>query len=221
MKSQYHEQLRRRMKQYHRAHPWRLGDQGLMIPHAYPEKFALSWWDDVGFILNKRRVMVWWVHPRMKYRDAIESMAFSEAGKAPSGSLLDDAEKKWKRVGRSRKKVSSWVTQPAQGSHQDYYDKVNELISRKESEGIDLVVHPSMKIQTLWWCTGIELCAPLDVGSKEEVVALARLAKRLIKGETTLEMLFPDYQYGRKEWLQEAALRIADRETRQSTGTTG
>ena len=157
----------------------------------------------------------------MKYRDAIESMAFSVAGKAPLGSLLDDAEKKWKRVGRSRKKVSSWVTQPAQGSHRDYYDKVNELISRKESEGIDLVVHPSMKIQTLWWCTGIELCAPLDVGSKEEVVALARLAKRLIKGETTLEMLFPDYQYGREEWLQEAALRIADRETRQSTGTTG
>ena len=52
MKNQHYESLGRRMRAYHRAHPWRLSEGGLYIPHAYwditPE--SLSYWDDVGFI---------------------------------------------------------------------------------------------------------------------------------------------------------------------------
>lgn len=51
MKNRHFEQLGRKMREFHRHHPWRLHD-GLFIPHAYKEPCALSWWDDVGFILN-------------------------------------------------------------------------------------------------------------------------------------------------------------------------
>ena len=66
MKSQKFEKLGRAQKQYHRNRPWGLSSSGLYVPHDYSEKTGadLSWWDDVGFILNKRRVIVWWQHPR-------------------------------------------------------------------------------------------------------------------------------------------------------------
>ena len=59
MKNRKQELLRRMQRQHHRNHPWRLQHGGLYIPHSYEEKLpdALSWWDDVGFILNKRRVI--------------------------------------------------------------------------------------------------------------------------------------------------------------------
>lgn len=79
MKNSHCERMRKSMKEYHRNHQWRL-DGGLFIPHTYPSPKALSWWDDVGFILNGRRVMVWWVHPRMKYADAIQEIALEEIG---------------------------------------------------------------------------------------------------------------------------------------------
>ncbi|WP_151704756.1 hypothetical protein [Nitrincola alkalilacustris] len=62
MKNSRLERLRRKMREYHRHHPWRL-DGGLFIPHEYPEAEVkpLSWWDDVGFILNGRRVIVRWL----------------------------------------------------------------------------------------------------------------------------------------------------------------
>lgn len=106
MKNPNQELLRRLMNQYHRHNQWRLGN-GLYIPHEYPHPIKkLSWWDDVGFILNGRRIMVWWVHPRMKYADAIEDMAWKEAGDPPlrGADIFEPSEKQWKKVGRSRKK---------------------------------------------------------------------------------------------------------------------
>jgi len=47
---------------------------GLFIPHTYPDPQALSGWDDVGFILNHRRVMVWWVHPPLLWNLDIKNV---------------------------------------------------------------------------------------------------------------------------------------------------
>jgi hypothetical protein len=201
------------MKQYHRNHPWRL-ENGLYIPHAYPKLQQLSWWDDVGFILNRRRVMVWWVHPRMKYTEAIGEMAWKEAGTPPvdGRDLFEPSEKIWKKVGRSRKKVVGYSGSPLPDAQREFYAKLEAIEIRMESEGIDLEIRPSISVKTISWCTGIDLCIPIEVRSKEEISALAMLAKRLLKGETTLGNEFPDYQYGRDEWLAEAELRNQDRQ---------
>lgn len=73
------------MREYHRTHPWRLSEGGLFIPHAYWNRTetSLSYWDDVGFILNGRRIIVWWRHPRDVYQEQIESQAWEEAGDDP------------------------------------------------------------------------------------------------------------------------------------------
>lgn len=212
MKNPNRERLRRLMRQYHRHHPWRL-EGGFFIPHLYPKPRELSWWDDIGFILNGRRVMVWWVHPRMEYADTINDMAWEEAGDPParSADMFVSSEKQWKKVGRSRKKVASYLCRPTPDSMQDYYAKLRAIESRMESEGIDLVVRPSISVKRLAWCTGVELCIPIDVRTDEEVRALALLARRLLKGETSLASEFPGYEYGRAEWLAEAELRNRDR----------
>lgn len=93
------------MREYHRHNQWRLSAGGLYIPHAYwdmnPD--SLSGWDDVGFILNGRRYIVWWQHPRAIYYDAIENMAFEEVGPEPDRNwMFDGATTIYKKVGKSR-----------------------------------------------------------------------------------------------------------------------
>ena len=213
MKNPKQEHFRRMMRQYHRHHPWRL-EGGFFIPHLYPKPRSLSWWDDIGFILNGRRIMVWWVHPRMVYMDAINDLAWKEAGDPPARStdMFVPGEKQWKKLGRSRKKVASYLCRPTPDSLQDYYAKLRAIESRMEVEGIDLVVRPSILVKRLAWCTGVELCIPFDVRTDEDVRALAGLARRLLKNETTLNDEFPVYEYGRTEWLAEAGLRNQDRQ---------
>ena len=175
MKNPHQERLCRLMRQYHLQHVWRL-DGGFFVPHLYAEPRQLSWWDDVGFILSGRRVMVWWVHPRMKYADAITDMAWKEAGDPPerSAGMFATAEKQWKKVGRSRKKVASYLCSPTPDSQQQYYEKLRAIESRLGAEGIDLIVHPSMSVKRFDWCMGVELCTPVEVRTEEEVRALAR-----------------------------------------------
>lgn len=61
MKNKKQELLGRMQRQYHQKHQWRLNKDGLYIPHSYAETKleSLSCCDDVGFILNDRRVIVW------------------------------------------------------------------------------------------------------------------------------------------------------------------
>lgn len=78
------------------------------------------------------------------------------------------------------------------------------------SEGIDLVVRPSMSVKTLATGTGIDLCVPIEIYNEDDIRKLAVLAKKLLKRETTLAVEFPDYQYDRSIWLKEQPLREKD-----------
>ena len=212
MKNRHVEQTLRAARQYHRNHPWRMKG-GLCTPFAHLEPDALTWRDDVGFVLNGRRVMVWFSHPRMKYSDAISDLAWTDMGEAPQdiGSMFEDSGKNWKKVGRSRKKVVLYTMKPFSVELSAYYDEKRNNDLRIQAEGIDLVVRPSIEVKTLSWCTGVSLCVPVEVRQETDLVALAALAKRLIKHEVTLDQLYPGYEYGREDWLGEAGLRNQDK----------
>lgn len=209
MKNHRLENLRLLMRTYHRRHPWHL-DGGLYVPHIYLQPNALSWWDDVGFVQNHRRVMVWWVHPRMKYAEAIEAKAYQEAGDCPSDGddLFDSDKTKWRPSERSqREKALCQGVQLISDSEREYLGKLQVIEDRIRSEGIDLVVHPSMRVMALPWCTGIDLCIPIEVRCVEEVRALAALARQLLQGEITVAEMYEAYGYGRREWLIETEKR--------------
>lgn len=219
MKNNNQESKRSRVRQYHRNIPWRLNTEGLYVPHAYPNRRELSWWDDVGFIVNGRRVMVWWVHPRLKYANAVDDAGWAEVGEPPTSlrSPLDpdSCTKQYKHQGRSRKKVVGYKFASQTGEATDFFNRLNTVQRRIETEGIDLVVRPSMSVKTLDWCLGVELCFPCEVLTEADVVSLAHTVRQMLKSGRSLALLgeLPaDYQYGKTEWLAEAAARQRDRD---------
>lgn len=181
MKNRHYEILRHRMRQYHRDHQWRLED-GLFIPHTYPGDRFLSWWDDVGFILNGRRIMVWWIHPRMKYADAIEEMAWKEAGDPPmrGADLFESTEKQWVKVGRSRKKVVSYRSAPTPEAQKNYYERlrvIEERISRRgrggagQTQALGMEAREPIPGQLVGLMLGCDAILGLEVDADELAVA--------------------------------------------------
>ena len=206
MKNTRFELFGRMQRQYHRNHPWRLSQGGLYIPHSYAETKpdSLSWWDDVGFILNGRRVIVWWRHPRHVYSDAIEDQSWQEAGDSPHDDwLFEGCTTNYRKVGKSRKKIVSYTSRQPSEDQQRYYDKLRDIRARMAADGIEFDVSPSWKRERLNWSTGISLVVPVEVRNEWELALVAKLARRLILGQTTLEAEFPGYQYSRADWLRE------------------
>ncbi len=208
------ERLRQLQREYHQFHPWRLSQGGLYIPHSYADMKpdSLSYWDDVGFILNGRRVIVWWRHPRHVYSDAIEEKAWQEAGPSPRDNwLTEGGTKNYKRVGRSRKKLVSITSRKPSPEQRQYYDLLRDISARLSAEGIDLDVSTYWKWERLNWAMGVSLVAPMEVRNEGDLASVALLTRQLILGKTTLGAEFPGYRYGRTDWLREQSeLHIGD-----------
>ena len=214
MKNPHYEYLGRRMREYHRTHQWRLSEGGLYAPHAYwnmgPD--SLSYWDDVGFILNGRRIIVWWKHPRHLYGEAISSMAWEEAGDGPRDRwLFEGSTKNYKMVGKSskRKKLSSFTSRDPSDAQMQHYAKLQQIEERLTQDGIELSIHPSWKWERLTWGMGVSLVAPMEVRNEKELAEVARLARGLILQKTTLAKEFPDFVYDRASWLRDQAVLAA------------
>ena len=222
MKKSNQEFMRRFRQQYHRNHPWHLEASGHYIPPDYSQGRILSWWGDVGFILNGRRIMVWWVHPRMKYQDAIEDAAWAEVGNPPDSAnhFLDEARciKHYKRLGRSRKKIVAYQSPPTDSEANDFYERLWLTQDRIANEGIEFEIFPSLTIQALNWCTGVDICIPFEVLNENDAIALAGMVRHTLKNGRSLASIHNSipsgYQYGRDSWLGEAELRLRDREAR-------
>lgn len=206
MKNPHYESLGRRMRNYHRSHQWRLSD-GLFIPHAYSNMTAeISYWDDVGFILNGRRIIVWWRHPRDLYRARVKDLAREEAGEDPGDNwLTEGGTTNYKLVGKSgkRKKVSSYTSREPSAAQKHYYDQLLHIEIRLMKEGIDQEVRPSWKWERLTWAMGVTLVAPLEVRNEQELAELAQLARKLVLRQTTLDKEFPGYVYDQESWLED------------------
>lgn len=206
MKNTKFELLGRMQRQYHQNNPWRLSQGGLYVPHAYIENSPsdLSYWDDVGFVLNKRRVIVWWQHPRYVYANAITKKAWHEAGDGPQDNwLTEGCTKNYRQMGKSRKKIISYTSRQPSSEQEAHYNRLGDIQARLTTEGIDCDVSTSWKRERLVWATGISLTAPLEVRSEAELASVALLARRLLLGQTTLGKEFPGYRYTHADWLRE------------------
>lgn len=209
MKNKNFEAMGRRMREYHRHHPWRLSAGGLYIPHAYSDMTpeSLTHWDDVGFILNGRRFIVWWQHPRTVYRDAIEAHAFEEVGPSPDWNLFDGATTMYKKVGKSgkRKKPIGCRSREISDERLAHHANLRSSIERFSREGIELEIRPSWTWRRLSWAMAVSVVAPIEVRNEQDLAKLAFLAKRLVRRETTLAREFPDAVYDRSSWIQDQA----------------
>ena len=185
------------------------------MPHDYSmmEPDKLTTWDDVGFILNGRRVIVWFQHPRCKYRDVIEDMAYEQVDSTSVDHLGDgmfrrvgESQKVYRPIGETgkRKKVIAYsIHGKLLPEVEDYYAQLDSAEARMGTQGIDFDVMPSYRRVRLWWATGITLIAPLEVHKVNDLKAVAELARKVLLGQTTLEQEFPGYCYSRQDWIRE------------------
>lgn len=217
MRNKYVEFLRQRGKEYHRPHSLGVDASGIYTRHVFEPDRLLSWWDDFGFILNNRHVMIWWVHPRMRYSDAIDDVTWRAAGEFPhSEEPIAEADPQFRRVGRSRKKVISYLSRPTSPVVREFYDRVSLLQEQFAETGIDHIVGASFDVGHFGWGTGVELCVPNEIRTHADAVALVALARRLLKREATCAIEFGDYRYGKADWLGEASGRALDTERRRA-----
>lgn len=56
---------------------------------------------------------------------------------------------------------------------------------------------------------GVNLVAPLEVRNAKELAEVAHLARSLVLQQTTLQQQFPNYFYGRIDWLRDQETFIA------------
>ena len=218
MKQPHLEFLARRMREDHRHHPWTLSEGGLYIPHAYWDMKPddLSQWDDVGFILNGRRFMVWWQHPRHVYAEAIEALAWqqqhAECGAPPDWDrFIEDGITIYEHVGKigKRKKPVGVRNWPSSQAQEQYHAVLSDRIKRLQLQGIDMEVLPSWTWRRYLRCMGLSIVAPVEVRNQQELAQLANLVRQLVKRQTTLADQFGASPYGKADWLREVGERAS------------
>ena len=201
----------RQQKQWVKTTKQRLSN-GIVVMHYYGgEPRKLSWWDDTGFNLNGKRVMIWWTHPRMDFEDSISDMAYKNVPYPDNGeSMFNDSEKIYKYIGKSgkRKKLSGFKCNTAPDKRV-WYDalKAEEERLRKVT---DLIVTPHYKVEIKKWCRGVSICCPIEVRGEADLHILCNLVKRLLKGETTLDKEFPGYKYTKDDWDKEQVPEVPE-----------
>ena len=67
----------------------------------------------------------------------------------------------------------------------------------------DVIIAPSIDAEWCRYSRLVSLCVPIEVRNPTDLRELAKIAKRLLKRETTLQELFPKYRYTRADWVRE------------------
>lgn len=205
MKNPFIEKKRQHAKQYAQNWQRQLNLQGNYLPHAYPEteRKQFGWWDDVFFKLGSQIVEVWWIHPRLHYQNLCGNLVDTQL-EMPKHYIGMFGEKVYMPVGKSRKKVKYYRSgdNPYKAEWEQYF-KQREILLNQALNQSDFVVYPSIEVEQLNWCRGVNLCLPIEAVDEQSVNEMAKIAKSLLLRETTLAELFPDYAYTKENWQQE------------------
>lgn len=205
MKNPYQQKLKRSAKAFHKKRRGYRFSNGLIVWHLYDNvnMSKLSWWDDVGFILNDYLVQVAWVHPRMVFSDQLESEAHKRVQHLDINvdDFLNRSEPNYVKIGKSRKKLIGYKVTSSMLSN-DWKQAYDIALAEVQQEA-DFKIKPFIK--TEWTSHGrfVEICAPIEVRNEQDLLFLAKLVKKLLKNETSLDQAFLDYVYTRDDWAAE------------------
>lgn len=206
MKNPYQEKLKIAAKIFHRNNRGERLTNGLIVRHLYDEANTakLSWWDDVGFILNDYLVQVSWVHPRLAFKDKAELAAHEKVAHIDIGAdCFANSEPNYVKVGKSRKKIISH-TLKGELISSDWRQAYDQAYA-ETLEGASFQITPFIIVEWTPHSRFVELCAPIEVKNEQHLMVLASLVRKLLKRETTLEQEFPRYVYTKDNWVEESA----------------
>lgn len=210
MKNRVIEGLKHRAKLYHRNKRGDVFINGIIAHHLYDDMTpdAPTFWDDAVFIVNDYRVAMRWTHPRDRYLNLVKTEVMRRVAHLhPKSDPFADMTPNYKKLGRSRRKIVSWTQRPFSEEYRRYFDLLNET-ERQVAEEVAFEVRPSLNISWYKWCKGVNLCAPFEVRSEADLLALSHVARRLAKRESTIAEEFGDFVYRQTDWL--ADIRVIE-----------
>ncbi len=206
MKNKFIEYKKHSAKQY--AKKWNAprNAQGNHFPHLFENSSKLASCEEVFFKLGSQVVVVWWVHPRQQYLLLCDECAYLMMLPLRNDTPLI-FKPKYKKIDNSRKKAMSFElvqssTVEEQEFWQKYREKYHELLTTS-----DFVIKPFINIKQYDWCLGVDICLPLEVLDETSANELVAIVKDLLRQETTLDKLYPNYQYTKENWQQETPFR--------------
>lgn len=219
MKNKYVENLKRKAKAMHKSNSRnRHYEDGVLIHHSYghhKDLDRLTWGDACKFILNDYKVSVAWQHPRYRYANEVEDLVYSialenfpdkafELGETSSKDFLEGFIPTYTKVGRSRKKIE-FYTWDSDLQSEIEVKRAEERIRLKDSMSLtsDIKVTPSITSEWTDHSRFVSICIPMEIRNKEDLKKLASIVKQLLKRETTLDSLFPNYAYSKNDWIAE------------------
>ena len=184
-----------------------LSAKGNFVPHFYPSTAtrALGWWDDVGFMMGSQVVMVAWVHPRLKYDNQCENLAYDQiAHLRPTTRCLDHSTKVYKTAGKSkkRKSVYGFRLKDVTGDSAQWFNTWRDTIQKIRADNT-VTVTPHFTVTQQDWCRFVSICVPLEVIDQQSLEDMADMVRSILRGETSVYELFPDYSYTSQDWLKE------------------
>jgi hypothetical protein len=201
------EKAKRFVKRWKMTH--KLTKRGHYVPHSYTgvEK-ALSWWDDVFFPLGSQLVVVNWTHPRTRYKDAVEELAYEEANKRepqPDYNLFGEAEPVYEKVGNgNRKKIIAWRLPSAASNPALKWANEWRRIEEEMLPKSNIVIRPSFNVKQRPWGRVVDICMPIEVKSQADVEDLATYVRAVLTGVAAFESCYPDgYSYGCNDWVRD------------------
>jgi hypothetical protein len=216
MKNRFIESKKQKAKLYHRNQHGDTFTNGIVARYRYDDMTpeTLTFWDDAVFIVNDYRVALGWVHPRDRYFALVKAQARLRVHHLrPGGDRFADMTPNYKTLGRSRKKIVSWTQQPTSEEFKHYYALLSAAQAQVSDE-LAFEVRPSLKMAWCDWCKSMSLCAPFEVRSEADLVALTKIARRLVKRESTLGEEFGDCVYRQTDWLADCKILDAQVQSR-------
>ncbi len=201
MKNAYQEKLKIAAKIFHKNNRGEKFTNGVIIWHQYDEANMpkLSWWNEVSFILNDYLVQVAWIHPRMAFKDRAEDDAYKKVAHLDRSAdgFMGQTKPNYVKVGQSRKKI---ISRTLTGSllSIDWMQAFDAAYAEILKEA-DFKIAPFIKPEWVQHSRFVELCAPIEIQSERDLMALVNLVRKLLKRETTLVQEFTGYSYAKDD----------------------
>ena len=142
----------------------------------------------------------------MAFQEAVTGQACIQAkvlfNAEPNNVIMNTVVPIYKRLGKSRKQISAWLTLPSK-IDSDAFASALKLAQENVRKDTDIIVKPSISVR--WWKDGksVSLCAPAEIRSAEDVAALLVVVKRILKHEIGIDEAFNQFRYSRVNWFEE------------------
>jgi hypothetical protein len=183
---------------------------GIKVYHLYGGEYKKDkgWWDDTAFIEGSQQVSVAWVHPRMRYSDECDEIAWKETDhlypRKKDQPLFEIETTNYKYLGKNkkRKRAVSHTMKPASEEFTKYYEILDAKKKEVQKTG-DVVTTCSMSVEQLKHCRWVEICYPIEVVDEASLKEMADFVRACIRDRSLFDRTWGEYKYTKEDWNRE------------------